>query len=427
MVTSAGPLEIAVVGCGSAGGASALYLSRAGHRVTVFEAVPDPKPVGAGILLQPTGMAVLAELGVLGQVLPRGARVESLYCHTPSGRSVIDLAYGSLREGLFGLGTHRGLLFEAIFDAVQEAEIELRTGVAITSMQERADKRELVDEDGEVLGAFDLVVVADGARSQLRAATGLTRRDKRYPWGALWLVAEDPDRIFRGQLYQVVRSTRTMLGFLPTGLGPASAGNNTPKTSMFWSVAIDRVDALKAEGTEAFRHRVLELVPQAEPLVAQIEDVKSLVVANYYDVVLKRWHDRNVVLLGDAAHAMSPQLGQGANLALFDAKVLAECVGEEDTVPAALAAYNRRRYRQLGYYQLMTRWLTPFFQSDVTALGWLRDLFMGPVCAIGPARQQMIRTMAGIKRGLIRPSMALPPPPKGLLTASMQPSPPPSP
>ena len=69
------PLDVGIVGCGTAGQAAALFLARAGHRVTLYERVTEPGPVGAGIISQPSGMAVLAELGLLAPVLARGAPV----------------------------------------------------------------------------------------------------------------------------------------------------------------------------------------------------------------------------------------------------------------------------------------------------------------------------------------------------------------
>ena len=113
------------------------------------------------------------------------------------------------------------------------------------------------------------------------------------------------------------------------------------------------------------------------------------------------------MFLGDAAHAMSPQLGQGCNLALLDALTLAECVAEHDTPKAALMAYSARRRPQLVTYSRLTRWLTPFFQSDYRLLGWLRDRLMGPACAFAPVRKEMLRTMLGIKTGLVSGELPL--------------------
>src|SRR5277367_6149989 len=94
-------LRVAVIGCGTAGAASALLLSRAGHDVVLFERVPEPLPVGAGIMMQPSGLLVLERLGLVDRVLSRGARVDHLVCDTAEGRSVLDLRYDALGEGLF--------------------------------------------------------------------------------------------------------------------------------------------------------------------------------------------------------------------------------------------------------------------------------------------------------------------------------------
>jgi 2-polyprenyl-6-methoxyphenol hydroxylase-like FAD-dependent oxidoreductase len=116
---------------------------------------------------------------------------------------------------------------------------------------------------------------------------------------------------------------------------------------------------------------------------------------------MRRWHDRNVVFIGDAAHATSPQLGQGANLALLDALVLAESVGARASVADALALYEQTRRPHLRYYQRMTRWLTPFFQSDARFLGWMRDWTFPIANRIAPLQRIMISTMAGVSRGFV--------------------------
>src|SRR5688572_2279619 len=128
-------LDIGVIGAGTAGSAAAIFLARAGHRVTIYERVPDPKPVGAGITIQPTGLHVLHRLGFYDHIVGRGARIDRLVCETPKRRVVTDLRYATVGEGLFGVGLHRGVLFEALFSAVRrEPGITLRTGVEIVDL-----------------------------------------------------------------------------------------------------------------------------------------------------------------------------------------------------------------------------------------------------------------------------------------------------
>jgi 2-polyprenyl-6-methoxyphenol hydroxylase-like FAD-dependent oxidoreductase len=402
-----GPLRVAVIGAGTAGAAAALFLSRAGHDVVVFERVPEPGPVGAGIMMQPSGLLVLERLGLARRVVDRGSRVARLVCETPEGRPILDLHYAMLAEGLFGVGLHRGVLFETLHGALVASRARLHCGVAVARVRSARSANsansgtvEVVDDDGRGLGVFDLVAVCDGARSRVRDAMhALTKTVRPYPWGALWYIGHDREGAHAGQLRQLTRGARQMVGLLPTGLGPGEGA--IPLVSLFVSTRADTVDAVRARGLEAWKDEVRSIAPMAASVLDQIGDFGQLTFASYYDVILPRWHAHQTALLGDAAHATSPQLGQGCNLALCDAAALADAIEAEATVDAALARYSVSRRAHLAYYQLATRWLTPFFQSDHNWLGALRDAVMGPACALGFVRREMVRSMAGTKTGIL--------------------------
>jgi 2-polyprenyl-6-methoxyphenol hydroxylase-like FAD-dependent oxidoreductase len=369
-------VRVAVVGCGTAGAASAILLARAGHDVTVHERFADPSPVGAGLLLQPTGLAVLDRLGLGDRIRAGGDEIRRLVGVTAGGRRVMDLAYADLAPGLTGLGVHRGALFGALFDALRESGTRLELGHTLTSLDEL---------DAE------LVVVAGGARSELRPPG----RVREYPWGALWCIVPDPERVYGGELAQTYRGTAEMVGFLPTG----------GAVSLFWSV---RAGEPPPADLGAWADRVCALQPRARPILDLLTSTAELLPATYRDVRLPAWHAGRSVFLGDAGHAMSPQLGQGANLALMDAAVLADCLAaERDDVPAALARYSATRRRHLRFYARASRALTPVFQSRGNVLSRPRDLLMGPAGRVPWVRRQMLATLAGIKEGPFR-TAALP-------------------
>lgn len=400
------PIDVGVVGAGTAGSAAAIFLARAGHRVTLYERVKTPGPIGAGITLQPTGLHVLARLGVAPEILARGARITRLFCQTRARRPLVDLSYETIDAKAFGLGVHRGVLFEALFDAVRREPVTLETGVETTSLWHDDSPRSggrrtwLVDAQNQRHGPHDLIVVADGARSQLRDRARMSKRVSAYPWGALWFVGrETRDAATTTVLHQITDGNHRFLGLLPTGHG-ALRDPGPRLVSLFWSQRCNRVDAWKGRGLAAWKNELVSLAPEASGVVEQIESIEQVLFATYYDVAMPRWASRNVVFLGDAAHATSPQLGQGANLALWDAMVLADSIAtEKHDLARALDTYCRARSEHLKFYQWATRLLTPFFQGDQPLLGGLRDLTMPLLCKIPITNRLMTRCMLGVVDG----------------------------
>jgi len=123
--------------------------------------------------------------------------------------------------------------------------------------------------------------------------------------------------------------------------------------------------------------------------------------------VMSPWHTQRQVFVGDAAHAMSPQLGQGTNLALMDARALCGALSQEVPLPVALERYSRTRRAHIDFYQFASRWLTPLFQSDLQALAPARNVLMRLACRWPILREEMLRTMSGINCG-ISPGLPLP-------------------
>lgn len=118
--------RIAIAGCGPCGLASALLLHAQGHAVTLFERFDEPRPLGSGLIIQPTGLAVLQALGLAERIQAAGSRIHRL--HGIAGRrTVLDVRYAALkRPGLFGIGLHRASLFDALYGAVIAAGIPLQ-------------------------------------------------------------------------------------------------------------------------------------------------------------------------------------------------------------------------------------------------------------------------------------------------------------
>ena len=385
-------LRIAIIGYGTAGQALAVALSREGHAVDVFERVPVPGPVGAGFLLQPTGLSVLWELGLLDAALEHGEVVRRLYGETIAARPVMDMRYRELHPALFGLGLQRGALFEML-DAAWTQSRRIHCGCGIVHVDH--DRGLLRDAQGDTHGPFDLVVVADGSASQLRAQIGEIVFDRPYPWGAQWCLVAAGDWSWPDELRQRYRHARRMVGMLPVGTRP---GDSMRRLSFFWSLP---ADALNDAGRDAARWRaeVAEIWPDAAQCLQTTAVPEGLAQARYRDTVVRHWHRGRAVLVGDAAHAMSPQLGQGVNMALADALALRDALRLASTLPDALDAYQRVRRRHLGIYHFWSRWLTPLFQSEHDRIASLRDLLFHPLSRVPGGRGQSLRVLTGTRSG----------------------------
>lgn len=384
--------HIAIVGYGAAGQAASLFLAGQGHRLSVFEQAAAPGPVGAGFLLQPTGLAVLARLGLHGQALALGQRIEALHGCNQRGRRVMAMRYADHAPDCFGLGMSRGSLFALLRDAYAG---DIHVGTRMVGVDPAAGI--LHDEHGGRHGPFDLIVAADGAGSRLRASLpGLARRDTVYPWGALWCLLPAEGWAHADTLQQRYAGAREMIGLLPVG---RRADRDGRWLTFYFSLPGDRLDAFGATALARLRERVAALWPEALPLLAGIERPEQLQRARYRDVVMPVPHRGRVVFLGDAAHAMSPQLGQGVNMALLDAQSLADALAAHDDLAQVLRAHARTRRSHLQVYQRMSRWLTPLFQSRHDGLARLRDLAFGPLGRLPLARGQMLRILTGTKQG----------------------------
>ena len=387
-------MRIAVIGSGTGGASAALLLARDGHAVEIFERVADPRPVGAGLLLQPLGQRILATVGLADELAAASTPVRRIEGRVggPKGRFVLRFGYEDADSADVGLGVNRGALFGVLWQALVAAGVPVHVDSEVVAVHLESDGARLLGAAGRSIGPFDLVVAADGARSRIRRQLGLATKDVRYPYGAMWTVVADPDRLVGDALVQRYRDTRTTLGFLPTGIG---------EVSIFWSIRTRDIDRAVAAGPSWFADRALPFAPDFAPLMERIR-AERVLGAVYRDVVVAApWFvdgPAGVVLIGDAAHAMSPQLGMGASLALADAWSLAAALRERRTssgLAAALRAYADDRRAHVRWYTWLSRLMTPVFQSDLVPVGWLRDIGFGPAASLGLVRSQFAQILLG--------------------------------
>jgi 2-polyprenyl-6-methoxyphenol hydroxylase-like FAD-dependent oxidoreductase len=390
-------LDIGVAGCGPAGLAAALLLARDGHRVTLYERFEAPRPIGSGLMIQPTGLAVLDRIGLAEGLTAAGAAIERLFGKAePSGRTVLDVRYDWLtRPGLRGFGVHRAALFDLLYKKVLAAGIPIGTGRTVAGSLKQSEGRRLLFEGGERSPQFDLIVDALGTASPLAPLRG-----RPLAYGALWASLDWAGDFDGAALEQRYVKASTMTGVLPIGMSP---GSTRPQAAFFWLLRADRLAAWRKRGLEAWKSEVLSLWPATAALLDQIVSTEQLAFARYAHRTLRRPAEPALIHIGDAWHSTSPQLGQGANMALLDAWALAKALREEADLATALSrAVGTRRFH-VRLYQALSALFTPAYQSDSRILPFIRDRIVPPFGNLWPATRIQAAMVAGTFGGPLRP------------------------
>ncbi|WP_345725505.1 NAD(P)/FAD-dependent oxidoreductase [Qipengyuania mesophila] len=381
-----------MVGCGPAGLAAALLLHRDGHRVTLFERFDEPQPLGSGLMLQPSGMAVLQRMGLADDIAARGARIDALLGREENGRIALDAPYAKLGLGeAFGIGIHRAGLFSVLYQRVQEAGITILTGHEARGSTVDGGKRRLTFFDGAASEPFDLVVDASGWASRIE----LGDRQGLLPYGALWATVpvQPDDPHARNLLEQRYRRASQMVGVLPIG----SRGPGLPdEVAFFWSLRRSDYQRWRAAPIEGWKEEVLRLWPEVDFLLDRISSHADLTFARYAHRSAHRPYRERLVRIGDAWHSASPQLGQGANMALLDAWSLAAGLREGRILQEGLRLSASWRRDHVALYQAVTAAFTPLFQSDAALWPWLRDRIVAPLSRLGPVARLQAQLMSGL-------------------------------
>lgn len=383
-------LDIAIVGAGIGGLALATLLAREGHRIRVFDQFDAPKPIGSGLMLQQTGLAVLQKLGLREAIESLGTRIDRLWgLTTPSLRPVLDVRYAKWKPELYGLGVQRGLIFQALLGAAFGAGVQLIPETEITGAGYNVPA--ILLTDGQRIADMDLVVFAHGARSSLTPVD----QGVDLPYGALWATLPWPEAgpFDRTALEQRYFKSSKMSGVMPSG----RLSEGAPETlTYFWSIRVDQEAAWRAQSLDAWKQEAVALWPETAPLMDHFQRHDDLTFARYrHHTSNKPVPGRALVRIGDAWHAASPQLGQGANMALLDAWALARALEAEDDIADALKTYLRTRRMHVRLYQVMTWAFTPVYQGDSTALPWLRDWLAAPLSKLWPAPPLLAAMVSG--------------------------------
>ena len=380
MMLNSNPLRVGIVGAGTAGLAAAVALARAGHSLTVFEKHAAMAPLGAGLLIQPQGVAALDALGVGAAFHAASVPVTRLLGSCHRNWTLVDIAYDE-REAR---GVSRTALSQVLHDAALALGVQIRYDSPVDRIV--ADGATAVVHVRDTTSTFDLVVIADGAASTLPAQVGLAVASTVYEWGALWAMFDVEGWTGEALLEQHYHGTRKMFGLMPT-----ARVDGKLRLSMFWSLPCRDYAAWNARALQDWKEELLALWPGSRPVVDQIVSHDQFALATYRHARARRLASGPVCMIGDAAHSMSPQLGLGSTLAVQDALALADAVQEHGAVKGA-ALYSKRRLCAVRNYQLLSKALMPCFQMEGGGL-W-RDVLFAAGLKIPGVQHLMYRSIA---------------------------------
>jgi 2-polyprenyl-6-methoxyphenol hydroxylase-like FAD-dependent oxidoreductase len=318
IVSTRGHVEVA--GAGLAGLTVATALARRGWSVTVNERGRELREIGAGIYLWENALRALEAVGAYGEVAAIGERI-----HSPELRDHRQrlLQREWLREGRLYTIPRRDL-HAALVNAARSAGVEIRTGAAVVG----ADPDGTIEFADGATGKADLVIGADGVYSRVRETLGLTLQITNLRDGCgrhlVPRTADDPV----GVAYEEWNGGRRM------GVVPSSK----QWTYLFLCCPESDVEGIQQQPFN--RQTWIEAFPKFRSQLERIPDVPEGRWAAFYDVVTWGWYKGRAAIVGDAAHAMSPNLGQAACVAMTNGVALAQALDRYD-VDTALKVWQQ--------------------------------------------------------------------------------------
>lgn len=335
------PLRILIVGAGIGGLTTASALAQIGAHVDVIEIKPDNSVAGVGFGLRINGLRALRDIGLLDKCLAMGHPAPGIDNYDAEGNFLSNMSYGSQEEGLPGCVTMGRVPFlELAAQHALDNGCTIRMNTTVTEIVQDDEKASVAFSSGDTAD-YDLVLGFDGINSQIRREYFGEKYAPRPVGGVAWRAAL-PNR------------RRIMQPIICQGYGGKIMLTPLSEETMYMVLTVaeeDRPRYDQSKMPEIMHDRAVALTRGSEFLADALEDVlhsENVAYTPYSTVwVPYPWFRGRIMIMGDAAHAMTPYLGSGAAMSIEDGVVLAQELAKDQSLLDAQLNFMKRRLQRV--------------------------------------------------------------------------------
>jgi 2-polyprenyl-6-methoxyphenol hydroxylase-like FAD-dependent oxidoreductase len=340
--------NILIAGGGIAGCCAAIALSQRGHRVQIIEKQEVWRFKSSGIFVYANGLVSLDTLGLLDPILRAGFTVpggQNTY-FDQSGNAIVETLYPTAGNGRIPavLGIKRAEMHRVMADRVEELGVPVHLGQSVAAISEASGFVDVTFLDGKT-GRYDIVVGADGLRSEMRAMMGINLKP-RYSGFGIWRSVHKRPTELTDKI--MMMGARKRFGIMPISDDLLYTFGTVAETKDTFHSPIDWPEKMRATFSE--------FSGPASPFLDELGADSEILFTAVEEVALPLpWHRGRVLLIGDAAHASTPFMGQGGAMAMQDAVVLAEALDIHPCPQRAFAAFSAARFPICAFVQKASR------------------------------------------------------------------------
>lgn len=326
--------KVSIIGGGIAGLCAAIAFQHMGIKVKVYERRAEPTVAGAGIIIAPNALQALAPYGIADQIIDSGTKSNGFRLLTDKGKKFAELTVPSKYQNMYSI--HRRDLHHLLLSALHPDTVEW--GRECIQIQQDDNRVKVIFRDGSKAEG-DFLVAADGIHSTIRKQ--LFKNDfYRYAGYTCWRGVVSSDNIPNLSDYFIETWARKgRFGIVPL-----------PNHQVYWYALINSQANEKRFSAYTPSDLYSHFKEYHEPIPSLLRKTANhqMIHRDIFDIVpMKPFFINRIVFIGDAAHAITPNMGQGACQGIEDARILAECIGQYATVEQAFAEYDALRRKRV--------------------------------------------------------------------------------